>query len=271
MRILTVFFFISFSLASLNRKRTLPDSGEAEASNSHKRPTSAQANQVDDRRVRSRAIAEELSKTLTEEEKSMFYGWAVDSMIEDVTTVVIRAASTVEPPYTVPRHLERTLLLAEALRDIDREPADVLRSIKKILPQAALTLSETRNYKKFLMWLARMPGWIVHLLTLQGTSFNAEDRSRLAVVIRSTSTMNKALDTTDGITLDMWIRVWGTYCIVPSRSLAEGDPLPCVFVPQIPGSSIRGKWRLTDLSFRKMITDDMSDAKNLVFNKYLSG
>ena len=241
------------------------------ASDIQNRLTSALEDPVDDRRVISTDTSEELSKTLTEAEKSMFYDWAIDSMIEDVKTVVIRAASTIEPPYTHPRHLKRALLLAEALRDIDREPEDVLRSIKKILPQAALTLSETQNFKKFLMWLARMPGWIVYLLTREGTSFDAEDRSRLAAVIRSISKMPTASDTNYALTWDMWIRVWGTYCIVPSRSLAEGDPLPCVFFPQIPGSTIRGEWRLTDLSFREMIRDEMADAKKLVFNKHLSG
>ena len=82
------------------------------ASNSHKRRYSAPEDPVDDRSVISTDTSEELSKTLSEAEKSMFFGWAVDSMIEDVTTVVIRAASTIEPSSTALRHLERALLLA---------------------------------------------------------------------------------------------------------------------------------------------------------------
>ena len=234
------------------------------ASDIQKRHTSALADPVYDRSVKYTDTTDELSETLTGAEKSMFYDWAVDSMIEDVTTVVIRAASTIEPPSTVLRHLERALLLAEALRDINREPEDVFRSIKKILPQGALTLSMTQNFKKNLMWIAGMPAWIFRFLTTHGTSFDAENRSRLAVFIRSITTVPPAFEATYGSILDRWIRIWGTYCIVPSRSLAEGDPRPCVFVPQIPGSPIRGKWRLTDLSFRKMIADEMADVKKIV-------
>ena len=235
------------------------------ASNSHKRRNSALEDPEDDRSVISTGTTEELSKTLSEAEKSMFFGWAVDSMIEDVTTVVIRAASTIEPSSNALRNLERALLLAEALRDINREPKDILRSIKKILPQAALSLSMTQNFTKYLMWIAGMPVWIVHILIRHGTSFDAEDRRRLAVFIRSKTTVHQPFDATYSSILDRWIRIWGTYCIVPLRSLAEGDPRPCVFVPHVPSSSTGGKWRLTDLSFRKMIADEMADVKEIVY------
>lgn len=240
------------------------------ASDSRKRSSSAVSDPVDARSARSRTITEELSYTLTENEKRMFYDWAIESMVEEVRTVVIRAASTIEPPYAIPYHLERALFLAELLLNSNNEPENVLISIKNILPRGTLTLAATKNFAGYFQRLAGMPAWAVHFLKLFGTNFDENDRLRLAAGIRGGMRMDPAMRATHGNILDRWIRIWGIYCIIPSRILAESDPRPCEIAPQIPGSSVPGRWRLTDYMFRRMIADEMTYAKNFVSQKYLS-